>query len=174
MEAVEMNRWFVNACQEQELEVVVVDPTKMDLKLFGKKTDRRDAYELARRLRLGHVDRNAVTYFPNDTEFGVRKLVRTRHRLTQPTSWPGVRFREPGLGTRERVDKGSSEAPHEREAISSAKGLHGALRLERDPVRKLLGAIGAEVQSDQPERGHQQEPREVARGAKPITKNTDQ
>ena len=29
VEAVGMNRWFVNACLDQELQVVVVDPTKM-------------------------------------------------------------------------------------------------------------------------------------------------
>ena len=83
VEAVGMNRWFVNACQDQGLEIVVVDSTKIDLKMLGKKTDRRDAYELARRLRLGDIDRNAVTYFPDDVEFGGRKLVRTRHRLVQ-------------------------------------------------------------------------------------------
>jgi transposase len=83
VEAVGMNRWFVNACQEQGLQIVVVDPTKLDLKMLGKKTDKRDAYELARRLRLGDIDRSAVTYFPDDVEFGGRKLVRTRHRLTQ-------------------------------------------------------------------------------------------
>ncbi len=83
VEAVGMNRWFVNACQAQGLRIVVVDPTKLDLKMLGKKTDKRDAYELARRLRLGDIDRSAVTYFPDDVEFGGRKLVRTRHRLTQ-------------------------------------------------------------------------------------------
>jgi transposase len=83
VEAVGMNRWFVNACLEQGLDVVVVDPTKMNLRMLGKKTDRRDAYELARRLRLGDVDRNAATYFPDEGEFAGRKLVRTRHRLTQ-------------------------------------------------------------------------------------------
>ena len=36
VEAVEMNRWFVNACNDQGLAIVVVDPTKMGLKLFGK------------------------------------------------------------------------------------------------------------------------------------------
>ncbi len=30
VEAVGMNRWFVNACLDQELQVVVVDPTKMN------------------------------------------------------------------------------------------------------------------------------------------------
>ena len=83
VEAVGMNRWFVNACKDLGLEVIVVDPTKMGLRMLGKKTDRRDAYELARRLRLGDVDRNALTYFADEDEFAGRKLVRTRHRLTQ-------------------------------------------------------------------------------------------
>ena len=48
----------------------LVDPTKMNLRMLGKKTDRRDAYELARRLRLGDVDRNAATYFADEGEFG--------------------------------------------------------------------------------------------------------
>ncbi len=56
VEALGLNHWFVNACQDHGLEIVVVDPTKMGLRMLGKKTDRRDAYELARRLRLGDVD----------------------------------------------------------------------------------------------------------------------
>jgi transposase len=83
VEAVGMNRWFVNACRDLDLDIVVVDPSKMGLRMLGKKTDRRDAYELARRLRLGDVDRNLTTYFPPDVEFAGRKLVRTRHGLTQ-------------------------------------------------------------------------------------------
>ena len=83
VEAVGLNRWFVNACREQGFDIVVVDPTKMNLRMLGKKTDRRDAYELARRLRLGDVDQNAATYFSDDGEFSGRKLVRTRHRLVQ-------------------------------------------------------------------------------------------
>jgi len=83
VEAVGMNRWFVNACVDLGLDVVVVDSTKMGLRMLGKKTDRRDAYELARRLRLGDVDRNAGTYFANEGEYAGRKLVRTRHGLTQ-------------------------------------------------------------------------------------------
>ncbi len=81
VEALGMNRWFVNTCQELGLEVVVVDATKMGLRMLGKKTDRRDAYELARRLRLGDIDRNAATYFAGEGEFAGRKLVRTRHAL---------------------------------------------------------------------------------------------
>lgn len=51
--------------------------------MLGKKTDRRDAYEIARRLWLGDIDRNAKTYFPNEEEYGCRKLLRTRHKLVQ-------------------------------------------------------------------------------------------
>ena len=83
VEAVGVNRWFVNACRKLGLEVLVVDPTKMELKALGKKTDRHDAYELARRLRLGDLDRNAATYFASEEEFAGRKLVRTRHGLVQ-------------------------------------------------------------------------------------------
>ncbi len=83
VEAVGMNRWFVNACLDLGLDIVVVDSTKMGLRMLGKKTDRRDAYELARRLRLGDVDHNASTYFANEVEYAGRKLVRTRHGLIQ-------------------------------------------------------------------------------------------
>ncbi len=77
-----MNRGFVNACQDHGLKIVVVDPTKMGLRMLGKKTDRRDAYELARRLRLRDVDRNLTTHFASEVEFAGRKLARTRHSLT--------------------------------------------------------------------------------------------
>jgi transposase len=62
VEALGLNRWFVNACVEAGLEVLVCDPRKLDLKKLGKKTDRRDAREIARRLWLGDLDRMARTY----------------------------------------------------------------------------------------------------------------
>ena len=74
-----MNRWFVNALREKKCDVVVVDPLKLNLKASGKKTDRRDAYEIARRLHLGDIDRNAKTYYPTEQEYGRRKLTRVRH-----------------------------------------------------------------------------------------------
>ena len=83
VEAVGMNRWFVNACREAGLDVVVADPVKLGLKTLGKKTDKRDAREMARRLRLGDIDRFAATYYPSDREYGVRKLLRVRHGLIQ-------------------------------------------------------------------------------------------
>ena len=35
VEAVGLNRWFVNACREQGFDIVVVDPTKMNLRMLG-------------------------------------------------------------------------------------------------------------------------------------------
>ncbi len=49
VEALGCNRWFVLACREAGLEMLVVDATKLDLKKQGKKTDRRDAQEISRR-----------------------------------------------------------------------------------------------------------------------------
>jgi transposase len=81
VEALGLNRWFVNVCLQRGLELVVADPTKLGLKQLGKKTDRRDARELARRLYLGDVDRHARTYYPTDIEHGAMKVLRVRHRL---------------------------------------------------------------------------------------------
>lgn len=83
VEAIGVNRWFVNSLLEHGFDVVVCDPTKLNLKMLGRKTDRRDALEIARRLLLGDIDRNAVTYYPNDEEYGKRKVIRSRHKLTQ-------------------------------------------------------------------------------------------
>lgn len=83
VEALGLNRWFVNACRGAGLDVLVCDPRKLDLKKLGKKTDRRDAREIARRLWLGDLDRIARTYYPSDAEYGRRKLLRVRHRLVQ-------------------------------------------------------------------------------------------
>jgi len=83
VEALGLNRWFVNACLEAGVDVLVCDPRKLGLKKLGKKTDRRDAHEIARRLWLGDLDRMARTYYPSEEEYGRRKLLRVRHRLVQ-------------------------------------------------------------------------------------------
>lgn len=83
VEAIGMNRWLVNAMREEKMDVVVVDAVKLNLRMLGKKTDRRDAYEIARRLWLGDIDRNAKTYYPDEERYGCRKLLRTRHKLVQ-------------------------------------------------------------------------------------------
>lgn len=83
VEAIGMNRWFVNGLLARGYDVVVADPTKLNLKMLGKKTDKRDAREIARRLWLGDIDRDAKTYYPTDEIYGDRKLERTRHDLME-------------------------------------------------------------------------------------------
>lgn len=83
VEAIGMNRWLVNAMRAQNMDVIVVDAVKLNLRMLGKKTDRRDAYEIARRLWLGDIDRNAKTYYPDEEQYGCRKILRTRHNLVQ-------------------------------------------------------------------------------------------
>lgn len=55
VEAIGSNRWFVNACRERGLEVFVVHAAALGLKRSGKKTDKFDAREIARRLYLGDL-----------------------------------------------------------------------------------------------------------------------
>lgn len=81
VEALGCNRWFVRGCQAAGLEILVVNAAELGLKNAGKKTDRRDAREIARRLHLGDLDRFAKTYFPTEEEYGWRKLLRIRHKL---------------------------------------------------------------------------------------------
>ncbi len=81
VEALGCNRWFVNALRDRGVDVLVADPVKLDLKKLGKKTDKRDANEIARRLFLKDLDRYAKTHYPTDTEYGTRKVLRTRHKL---------------------------------------------------------------------------------------------
>jgi transposase len=78
VEAQGLNRWFVNACQGSGLRIIVSNPTTLNLKRSGKKTDRREAYELARRLWLGDSEQHARTYYPMEAEYGRRKLLRGR------------------------------------------------------------------------------------------------
>lgn len=81
VEALGLNRWLVNACQQAGFDMVVADAVKLSVKRFGKKTDRHDARELARRLWVGDVERYARSYYPTDEEYGVRKVLRVRHQL---------------------------------------------------------------------------------------------
>ena len=83
VEAIGVNRWFVNGLLDRGFDVTVCDPTKLNLKMLGRKTDRRDALEIARRLMLGDISCNATTYYPSDEEYGIRKVVRARHGLME-------------------------------------------------------------------------------------------
>ncbi len=81
VEAVGCNRWFVRSCREAGLDVLVAHPAELALKQNGRKTDRRDAREIARRLYLGDLQRHARSYFPTEEEYGRRKLLRAKHKL---------------------------------------------------------------------------------------------
>ena len=83
VEALGCNRWLVNTLLAEGLDVIVADASKLDLRKQGKKTDRRDAQEIARRLYMGDLDRYAKTYYASDAEYGVRKILRLKHGLAQ-------------------------------------------------------------------------------------------
>lgn len=83
VEALGLNRWFVNALLDGGYRVTVCDPSKLRLKMHGRKTDRRDAREIARRLYLGDIDTYATTWYADDGTYGRRKLLRTRHAQTE-------------------------------------------------------------------------------------------
>lgn len=81
VEALGCNRWFVRACRAVGLDVLVVHAAELGLKNKGRKTDRRDAREISRRLYLGDLDRYARSYFPTEEEYGWRKVLRVKHKL---------------------------------------------------------------------------------------------
>ena len=83
VEAIGVNRWFVDKCRRLKIPIIVADPSKLGLKESGTKTDRRDAAELARRLFLGDLKSHAKTYYPSDKEYGRRKILRSRHFLVE-------------------------------------------------------------------------------------------
>ena len=76
---------------------------ELDHGVLGKKTDRRDAHELARRLLLGDIDQNAKIYYPSDQQYGYRKL--PRRPSAEP---PGACGRRGEEGERRRVAQGTA------------------------------------------------------------------
>ena len=135
VEAVGLNRWFVNACRERGHDLVVADAGRLNLRASGKKTDRRDALEIARRLRLGDLDRHAATYFPPDAEYGLRQLERVRHDLVKQRTHLGNRIR--AMLDAYRIDAPPGKL-HSRRAIA-------ALRAVRFPVEDLDRCLQALV-----------------------------
>lgn len=79
VETLGCNRWFVRDCRALDMDILVVHAAALGLKQLGKKTDKRDAREIARRLYLGDLDRFARSYFATEREYGCRKLLRIRH-----------------------------------------------------------------------------------------------
>lgn len=138
VEAIGMNRWLINAMRQQGMDVIAVDAVKLNLRMLGKKTDRRDAYEIARRLWLGDIDRNAKTYYPSEEEYGCRKLLRTRHKLVQVRQQLVNQVR--GLLNAYRV-----AAP--KGALSSKKNLEWLSRIELATSKLLTDCLRGLEQS---------------------------
>jgi hypothetical protein len=106
VEAHGLNRWFVNAGQASGLRLVGANPSTLHLKRSGKKTDRGDTHEGARRLWLGDSEQHARTDYPSDADYGRRKGLRIRHK---------------GVGRRPQ-------------GINQVRGLGGAYRLPAPPT----------------------------------------
>jgi transposase len=119
VEALGLNRWFVNACRQAGLEIVVADAAKLALRRSGKKTDKRDAYELARRLFLGDIDRDATTYFPSEEEYAARRLVRARHALVAERLRVGNQIRS----LLRAYNLGDPASLHTQETLSWLRGI---------------------------------------------------
>lgn len=87
VEALGLNRWLVNGLRDRGLrlrrDLVVVHAAALKLKESGRKTDRRDAREIARRLWLGDLDRVGRTAYPSDASYDSRQLTRTHHDLVR-------------------------------------------------------------------------------------------
>jgi transposase len=103
VEAVGCGRWFVRQARDLGMDVLVVHPPELELRRSGRKTDREDARELARRLRLGDLDKHAVSYFATDVEYARRKVTRIRHAQVKrrQESVSGVRAMLDAAGVRE-------------------------------------------------------------------------
>lgn len=90
VEALGLNRWFVNACQTRGIDVLVCDSRNLELKKLGKKADRRDAREIARRLwsaaSTGRAARSGGWHGPRSSPATMRSCsssgIRTRPRRT--------------------------------------------------------------------------------------------
>lgn len=160
VEAVGMNRWLVNAMKDRGLQVTVADATKLSLKMLGKKTDRRDAYEIARRLWLGDIERNAKTYYASEEEYGCRKLLRTRHKLVQVRQQLVNQVR--GLLNAYRVEapKGALTSKRNLDWLSCVelsstcltecvRGLEQVLRSVQSSIDSLTLRIGEEASKDE-------------------------
>lgn len=145
VEAIGLNRWFVNRCREDGLEVVVADPSKLNLKLSGKKTDRRDARELARRLWLGDIDQSARTYYPTEEEYGARKVLRTRHDLMKQRQQVVNQIRAILNAYRIAVP-GRLTGPRPLERLREVELPTEDLRLVMGQLADLLGGIHGAIQ----------------------------
>jgi transposase len=147
VEAQGLTRWFVNACQGAGLRIIVSNPTTLNPKRSGQKTDRRDAYELARRLWLGDIEQHARTYYPTEEEYGQRKLLRVRHQC--------VALRQQVINQLRGL-RGAYRVPAPQTVLSTAASIAKLERVEMPPseltfcVQTLVTVLKALPQAIEP------------------------
>ena len=140
VEAVGVSRWFVAACAEQGLSVTVAHAARLDLKCSGRKTDLRDARELARRHRLGDIVRHANSYHASDEEYGWRQLLRRRHSLVSMRTSVISQIRALLRSHREASPKGDLYGPRNFKALQRIRLKD---RCERLVLRNLLQVLAS-------------------------------
>lgn len=146
VEALGLNRWFVNACLAAGLDVLVCDPRKLGLRKLGKKTDRRDAYEIARRLFLGDLDRMARTHYPTDAEYGRRKLLRVRHHLVQMRQQTTNQLRAIVNAYQLAAPKGVLYTGPSQAKLAAVRLPETELQVAFDALRAVLERVQEEIQ----------------------------
>lgn len=145
VEALGSNRWFVRACREHGLQVTVTHAAHLGLKQSGRKTDRRDAYELARRHRLGDIERNAQSYHPDDDEYGWRQLLRRRHGLVQQRTSLIVQVRAMLRAHRIAQPKGDLYGPRNLEKVKAIRTENADEQVTFDALLSAFEAIHSSI-----------------------------
>ena len=146
VEALGLNRWFVNACLAAGIEVLVCAARKLGLRNLGKKTDRRDAYEIARRLWLGDLDRMARTYYPSEAEYGRRKLLRVRHHLVQMRQQTTNQLRAMLNAYQLEAPRGVLYTRPSQEKLAALRLPEAELRIAFDALRAVLERVQEQIQ----------------------------
>jgi transposase len=158
VEAVGVNRWFVNALRENGVAVDVLDASRLGLREKGRKTDWRDALEIARTVRMKGRGYEP-TYYPSEQEYATRKLIRVRHVLVRQRLMTVNQIRSmlnayavEGAPTKLWTQAGLSwlEAqPWEQPGLLAAmRALGGLLRAIQEQIEKLKGEIEAVAAQD--------------------------
>ena len=140
VEALGSNRWFVRACREHGLKVTIAHGSRLALKDSGRKTDQRDSFELARRHRLGDIERNAQAYHPDDEEYGWRQLLRRRHGLVEQRSSVTAQLRAMLRTHRIKQPTGDLYGPRNLEKIR-------AIRLQNEDEQTAFDALAGALEA---------------------------
>ena len=146
VEALGLNRWFVNACRAARIDVLVCDARRLGLRKLGRKTDWRDAHEIARRLWLGDLDRMARTYYPSEAEYGRRKLLRVRHHLVQMRQQTTNQLRAMLNAYQLEAPRGVLYTQPSQAKLAALRLPEAELQVAFDALRAVLERVQTEIQ----------------------------